>query len=106
MALELKKTRAAEAEARKHKTKGTTDDAPPTKKHKPKKRDRATPTEPLEVESISVACPVSENQERQVVVHEPASTEAHEAEDNPAVDTTAADDIGPHDNVEDDEVLP
>ena len=53
-----------------------------------------------------MARPASENQERQVVVHEPASTEAQEVEDNPAVDPTAAEDIGPHDNVEDDEVLP
>lgn len=50
--------------------------------------------------------PASEHQEHQVIVHEPASPEAPEAEDNPAVDPTAAEDIGPHDNVEDDEVLP
>ena len=106
VASELKKTRVAEAEARKRKTKGTTDDAPPTKKCKTKKRHRAAPTEPLEVEPISVARPASENQERQVVLHEPASPEAPEAEDNPAVDPTAAKDIGPHDHVEDDVVLP
>ena len=106
VASELKKTRAAEAESRKRKTKATTDDAPPPKKWKTKKRYRAAPTEPLDVEPISVAHPASENQERQVVVHEPASTEAHEAEDNPVVDPTTAEDIGPHDNVEDDEVLP
>ena len=41
-----------------------------------------------------------------MIVHEPASPEAPEAEDNPAVDPTAPEDIGPHDNVEDDEVLP
>ena len=41
-----------------------------------------------------------------MVIHEPASTEAPEAEDIPAVDPTAAEDIGHHDNVEDDEVLP
>ena len=41
---DLKKTRADEAEARKCKTKATTDDAPPTKKWKTKKRDRAAPT--------------------------------------------------------------
>src|SRR4051812_18250725 len=41
-----------------------------------------------------------------MIVHEPASTEAHEAEDIPAVDPTAAEDIGHNDNVEDDEVLP
>ena len=41
-----------------------------------------------------------------MVIHEPASTKAHDAEDNPAVDPTATEDIGPHDNVEDDEVLP
>ena len=44
--------------------------------------------------------------ERQLTIHEPASTEAHEAEDIPAVDPTAAEDIGHHDNVEDDVVLP
>ena len=57
VASELKKTRAAEAEARKHKTKGTTNDAPPTKKRKTKKRDRVAPIEPLNVEPISVALP-------------------------------------------------
>ena len=41
-----------------------------------------------------------------MIVHEPASTEAPEAEDIPAVDLTAAEDIGQDDNVEDDEVLP
>ena len=59
VASELKKTRAAEAEARKRKTKATTDDAPPTKKRKTKKRDRAASTEPLVVEPISVARPES-----------------------------------------------
>ena len=44
--------------------------------------------------------------ERQLTVHEPASTEAPEAEDIPAAKPTAAEDIGHHDNVEDDEVLP
>ena len=41
-----------------------------------------------------------------MIVHEPASTEAYEAEDIPAVDPIAAEDIGHHDNVEDHEVLP
>ena len=41
-----------------------------------------------------------------MVIHEPASPEAPEAEDNPTVDPIVAEDIGPHDNVEDDEVLP
>ena len=41
-----------------------------------------------------------------MIVHELASTEAHEAEDIPAAEPTAAEDIGHHDNVEDDEVLP
>ena len=50
--------------------------------------------------------PASEHQERRMIVHEPASTEAYEAEDTPAVDPIAAEDIGHHDNVEDDEVLP
>ena len=44
--------------------------------------------------------------ERQMTVHEPASTEAPEAEDIPTAEPTAAEDIGHHDNVEDDEVLP
>ena len=44
--------------------------------------------------------------ERQLTTHEPASTEAHEAEDIPAADPTAAEDIGHHDHVEDDVVLP
>ena len=39
-------------------------------------------------------------------VHEPASTEAPEAKEIPAVDPITAEDIGHHDNVEDDEVLP
>ena len=38
VASELKKTRAAKAEARKRKTKHTTDDAPPTKKRKTKRK--------------------------------------------------------------------
>ena len=41
-----------------------------------------------------------------MIVHEPASPEAPEAEDVPAVNPTAVEDIGPQDNVEDDEVLP
>ena len=41
-----------------------------------------------------------------MTIHEPASTEAPEAKDIPAVDPTAAEDIGHHDNVEDVEVLP
>ena len=41
-----------------------------------------------------------------MTVHEPASIEAPEAEDIPAAEPTAAEDIGHHDNVEDDEVLP
>ena len=44
--------------------------------------------------------------ERQLTIHEPASTEAHEAEDFPAADPIAAEDIGHHDNVEDDAILP
>ena len=106
MASEFKKTRAAEAEARKRKTKNTTDDAPPTKKRKTKKKDRAAPTEPLVVEPISVVRPASATQELRMTVHEPASTEAPEAEEIPAADPIAAEDIGHHDNVEDDEVLP
>ena len=48
----------------------------------------------------------SEHSECRLIVHEPASIEAPEAEDIPAVDPTAAEDIGHQDNVEDDEVLP
>ena len=40
-----------------------------------------------------------------MIVHESASTEAPEARENPAVDPITAEDIGPQDNVEDDEVL-
>ena len=43
---------------------------------------------------------------RQLTIHEPAFTEAHEAEDFPAADPIAADDIGHHDHVEDGAVLP
>ena len=50
--------------------------------------------------------PDAEPQERQLTVHEPAFTEAHEAEDFPAADPIAAEDIGHHDHVEDDAVLP
>ena len=65
----------------------------------------AASTEPLLVEPISVARPAFEHREHRLVVHEPASTEAPEAEE-PAVDPITAEDIGHHDNVEDDEVLP
>ena len=41
-----------------------------------------------------------------MIVHEPASTEAPEAEDILAIDPIAAEDIGHQDNVENDEVLP
>ena len=41
-----------------------------------------------------------------MIVHEPASTEAPEAEEVPVVDPITAEDIGPQDNVNDDEVLP
>ena len=40
------------------------------------------------------------------MIHEPASTEAPESEEVPAVDPNAAEDIGHEDNVNDDEVLP
>ena len=49
---------------------------------------------------------MSVHQERRMVVHEPATTEAHEAEDFPAADPIATEDIGQHDNVEDGAVLP
>ena len=101
-ASELKKTRTAEAEARKRKHPEASATAPSKKKRKTKK-DQAAPTEPLIVEPISMVHP---NAERQLTVHEPASTEAPEAEDIPADDPIAAEDIGHHDNVEDDAVLP
>ena len=104
-ASELKKTRTVEAEARKRKHPEASDVAP-SKKKRGTKKDRAARTEPLVVEPISVARPDSLHQERQIVVHEPASTEAPEAEGIPAVVPTAAEDIGHHDNVKDDEVLP
>ena len=50
--------------------------------------------------------PDAESQERQLTIHEPAFIEAHEAEDFPAADPVAAEDIGHHDHVEDDAVLP
>ena len=40
------------------------------------------------------------------MILEPASTEAPESEEVPAVNPTAAEDIGHEDNVHDDEVLP
>ena len=67
------------------------------------KKDRAAPTEPLIVEPISMVCP---DAECQLTIHEPAFTEAHEAEDFPAADPIAAGDIGHHDHVEDDAALP
>ena len=106
VASEQKKTKAAEAEARKRKTKRTTDEAPPPKKRKPKRRDRATPTELLVVEPLAFVPPPSANQERQMIVHEPASTEAPEAQEVPVIDPIATEDIGPHNNVQDDVVLP
>ena len=101
-ASELKKTRTAEAEGRKRKHSEASDAAPSKKKRKTKK-ERAAPTEPLIVEPISMVHP---DAERQLTVHEPASTGAPEAEDIPAVDPIAAEDIGHHDHVEDDAVLP
>ena len=41
-----------------------------------------------------------------MTVHEPAFTEAPEAEDIPAADPIAAEDIGHQDNVQDDAALP
>ena len=99
---ELKKTRTAEAEARKRKHSEASPTAPSKKKRKTKKA-RAASTEPLIVEPISMVYPEAE---RQLTIHEPASIEAHEAEDIPAADPIAAEDIGQHDNVEDGAVLP
>ena len=62
VASELKKTRAAEAEARKRKNPEASNVAPSKKKRKTKK-DRAAPTEPLVVKPISVARPDSSHQE-------------------------------------------
>ena len=70
------------------------------------KKDRAASTKPLVVEPIFVARPSSAHRDHRLVVHEPASTEAPEAEEIPTVDPITAEDIGHHDNVEDDEVLP
>ena len=77
-----------------------------TKSSKSSRKEHAAPQEPLLVEPFSVALPASTNRERRLVVHEPASTEAHESEDIQAADSTAVEDIGHDDNVEDDEVLP
>ena len=71
----MKKTRAAEAEAKKRKHKNASDDAPSKKKlKKSSKKERAAATEPLVVEPISVARPASTNRERRLVIHEPAFT--------------------------------
>ena len=50
--------------------------------------------------------PDANPQERQLTIHVPAFTEAHGAEDIPAANPIAAEDIGQHDNVEDGAVLP
>ena len=91
----MKKTRQAKAEARKRKLKDTSDDAPSKKKLKTKppnslKKERDAAPELLIVEPISVALPASTNQECRLVIHEPASTEAPESEEVPAVDPNAA----------------
>ena len=104
-ASELKKTRTAEAEARKRKHPEASATAPAKKKRMTEK-ERAAPTEPLIVELMSMVHPDADPQERQLTVHEPAFTEAHEAEDFPTADPIAAEDIGHHDHVEDDAVLP
>ena len=75
--------------------------------HHPPRRERPRrEIGPIVVKPIGFARPASENQERQLIVHEPASTEAPEAEEVPVVDPIMAEDIGPQDNVDDDEVLP
>ena len=104
-ASELKKIRAAKAEAKKRKHKNASDDAPSTKKLKTKssKKERAAASQPLIVEPISVALPATTNKDRRIVIHTPASTEAHGDEE--AVDPITAEDIGHEDNVEDYEVL-
>ena len=110
-ASEQKKTKLAEAEAKKWKHHDTFDANPSKKKLKTKsskssRKEHAAAQEPLNVEPISIALPASMNRERRLVIHEPAPTEAHESEDIPAADSTVAEDIGHEDNVEDDEVLP
>ena len=64
------------------------------------------PQSPLLSSPSQFARPTSTNRERQLVLHEPAFTEAPEAEDIPAVDPITAEHIGHQDNVDDDEVLP
>ena len=107
-ASELKKTRASEAEAKKRNHKEAPDEAPSTKKLKTKssRKERAAASQPLIVEPISVALSATSNQERRIVIHKPASTEAHEDEEVPAVDPFTAENIGHEDNVEVDVVLP
>nr|XP_020188130.1 neuromodulin-like [Aegilops tauschii subsp. strangulata] len=110
-ASEKKKTRQVEPEARKRKHHDTSEAAPSQKKLKTKasnfsRKERAAAKEPLNVEPISVALPASTNCECRLVVHEPASTEAPESKDIPAADSTAAEDMGQEDYVEDDEVIP
>ena len=102
-AAELKKTRTAEAEARKRKHPEASATAP-AKKKRMTKNEWAAPTEPLIVEPISMVHPDADPQERQLTVHEPTFTGAHEAEDFPTADPIAAEDIGYHDH--DDAVLP
>lgn len=110
-ASEQKKTRQAEAEARKRKHHDTSDAAPSQKKMKTKaskssRKECAAAQEPLNVEPIFVALTASTDRERRLIVHDPAPTEARESEEIPAADSTAAKDMGHEDHVEDDEVLP
>lgn len=123
IASECKKTKITEAEAKKRKTSQTAV-PPPEKRLKTKKAHSSSQAqvppapstttlsaqeEPLLVMPISVAPPASENTERHVILHEPAPTEAHakESEVIPAVDNTAAADIGHEDNVQPDpEIIP
>nr|XP_020159594.1 uncharacterized protein LOC109744859 [Aegilops tauschii subsp. strangulata] len=107
-ASDQKKTRQAEAEARKRKHHETSEAAPSKKKLKTKSscQEHAAAQEPLNIEPISVALPASMNRECRLVVLEPASTEAPESEEIPAANSTAVEDMGHKDHVEDDEVLP
>ena len=77
-ASELKKTSAAEADARKRKHKDGSDDALSKKKKKTqpsrKESTAAAASEPLVIEPISVTRPSSTSQEHRLVIHEPAST--------------------------------
>ena len=84
VASERKRTQQVEVEARKHKQQEAPSTSPSEKRQKTKSskasRRRKAPTapsaplEPLLVKPLSVALPASTNQDRRMVVHEPAPT--------------------------------